>query len=388
MSVAVTLIHGTWGRKSAWTKESSKLSDALRKGISNQLFLRRFEWSGGNSPSARSRAAQELRQNLLRGITEYPNSKHFIIAHSHGGNVALYALRDSDLLASISGLVCLSTPFLNAQKRDLGPYVLDSFFFLAFLMIFGILSYLSVYWNIPGKLFAAMMVAFCLVAIVLIGIWESVSEKIITIFETPSVPSQKLLIVRMSADEASSALATSQFVGWSLGRLWSYISNLSGTMRTLMGRVVTFVLRPTWTSRVLRFGFAAAALVSSFATIINEDSAIPLFAKILGIITIVILFLFTGLILAVVFSSVLSAILLLMIVLPVSIATLPFGPALVLSGLFVEITAEPVPTGDSYQVHSFTSLSGTTLSHTQSYDDERSVALIVDWINQVNRGAL
>jgi hypothetical protein len=209
MSVAVTLVHGTWGRKSAWTKESSKISEALCKGISDQVFLRRFEWSGGNSPSARSRAARELRQNLVRGITEYPHSKHFIIAHSHGGNVALYALRDSNLLASISGLVCLSTPFFNAQKRSLGPHVLDSFFLLAFLTIFGILSYVSVYWNISGKLFAGLMVTFCLLAFVLafvlIAMWQSISERILGIFEIPSVPAQKILIVRMSADEASSA---------------------------------------------------------------------------------------------------------------------------------------------------------------------------------------
>ena len=65
------------------------------------------------------KAAVKLRADLYQAIHDYPSSKHVIIAHSHGGNVALYALKDAELRSRVSGLVTLATPFLFVESRRL-----------------------------------------------------------------------------------------------------------------------------------------------------------------------------------------------------------------------------------------------------------------------------
>lgn len=40
-------------------------------------------------------------------------------AHSHGGNIALYALRNRDVAAAVAGLVTLATPFIVITARPL-----------------------------------------------------------------------------------------------------------------------------------------------------------------------------------------------------------------------------------------------------------------------------
>jgi hypothetical protein len=62
-------------------------------------------------------AGVRLRASLWDAISEYPNARHVIIAHSHGGNVALYALKDHELRSRIAGVVALATPFLSTQLR-------------------------------------------------------------------------------------------------------------------------------------------------------------------------------------------------------------------------------------------------------------------------------
>jgi hypothetical protein len=81
-------------------------------------------------------------------------------------------------------------------------------------------------------------------------------------------------------------------------------------------------------------------------------------------------------------SQLLALFLLVLIVLPISIAIVPFGPELVLTSFFVEIKVEPIPAGTSYELHSFVSHTDGSLSHTPSYDDDRVLNLIADWINR------
>jgi hypothetical protein len=52
-------------------------------------------------------------------VREYPNAHHFVVAHSHGGNVAMYALADESLASRVSGVVCLGTPFFACKPRNL-----------------------------------------------------------------------------------------------------------------------------------------------------------------------------------------------------------------------------------------------------------------------------
>jgi pimeloyl-ACP methyl ester carboxylesterase len=119
----VTIVHGTWARKASWTDESSSLCRGLRDAFPpSSVVFKPFHWSGRNSFSARKKATNGLVTHMKQLIQTWPNARHYIIAHSHGGNIALHALRDNEVNRKVTGIVCLATPFLHARPRDLGPY--------------------------------------------------------------------------------------------------------------------------------------------------------------------------------------------------------------------------------------------------------------------------
>ena len=89
---------------------------------------------------ARHRATTELRDFLRSQLAEYPpeeGARHFVIAHSHGGNIALYALRDPELAHRLSGVACFATPFLYVRRRPYNPIYLIFVFGAAMALAVG-----------------------------------------------------------------------------------------------------------------------------------------------------------------------------------------------------------------------------------------------------------
>ncbi len=109
----VTLVHGTWATHAAWTQEDSRLWRALK---SKGYRVERVSWSGWNRYTARARGSVALGDHLDR----HQDFDHVVVAHSHGGNVAVRAL-DGDVRA-IKGVICLNTPFFNVLRRDAGIF--------------------------------------------------------------------------------------------------------------------------------------------------------------------------------------------------------------------------------------------------------------------------
>lgn len=105
----VTLLHGTWARNAPWTQTGSPLRTCLEQA---GYRVEVANWGAGISFAERSDGAFLLRRHLL----EHPEYEHVVIAHSHGGNVALRAIDGDDTL--IKGLICLNTPFLSVLGRN------------------------------------------------------------------------------------------------------------------------------------------------------------------------------------------------------------------------------------------------------------------------------
>lgn len=119
----ILLVHGTFASNSEWTfPEKSEVVASLKSkyGLNNVEYSR-FQWSGENNQRAREDASSALSERLASELKEHP--RHiFIIAHSHGGNVALSAwqhLTKHD--KRFVRLVTLSTPFID-YVQDLGFY--------------------------------------------------------------------------------------------------------------------------------------------------------------------------------------------------------------------------------------------------------------------------
>jgi hypothetical protein len=150
--VVVTLVHGTvlfarWPRvlrlvnavtqlwpggsgEPAWHTKDSTFSKRLLASLGPHARTEPFCWSGGNTVWDRIYAAGadgdfgklaanmvSLRKHIATIAAEPSGPAQVLVAHSHGGNVCLYALRDESTERAVDGLVCLSTPFVHARER-------------------------------------------------------------------------------------------------------------------------------------------------------------------------------------------------------------------------------------------------------------------------------
>ena len=81
-----------------------------------------FRWSGGNSVGARKEAASELAKMINDPNYVYKDGEKLnIVAHSHGGNIAILASRETD--RKIDNLVTLGTPNRTVYQPSEGKIV-------------------------------------------------------------------------------------------------------------------------------------------------------------------------------------------------------------------------------------------------------------------------
>jgi pimeloyl-ACP methyl ester carboxylesterase len=116
--VHIFLIHGTFASNAEWTNEGSDLRSAIRGKLpGHEIIFHVFKWSGKNSHRKRLEAGAALAEEIQGLPNNDENTNIFLIAHSHGGNVGLYALDQLNSVA-VKGLVCLATPFFHVSEFD------------------------------------------------------------------------------------------------------------------------------------------------------------------------------------------------------------------------------------------------------------------------------
>ncbi len=142
--VLVYLVHGTFAPDASFQNEQGSLLIAALRKVLEPVYSVRFEqhdWGGllfgrelrlmrrfNNSHGARILASRRLADKVAAEAEadgtdpKRPAPKVFLVGHSHGGNVALYAskvLESREKGAVLAGVACLSTPFLRlAQDVD------------------------------------------------------------------------------------------------------------------------------------------------------------------------------------------------------------------------------------------------------------------------------
>ena len=182
-------MHGTWAApqpdKALWYQPSdsasatdqfvSKLDAALRKRGSPARCWAHctdgtsfFHWNGENSWIARTHAAAALADYVAR--LQNDNWICHIVAHSHGGNVALDALQQittpAEIHKSCGKLVTVGTPFLDTTS----PIAKSAYRLRRFLNIMQVMvaifcaffvgaAYLSLFWINTKAIFEEFMFA-------------------------------------------------------------------------------------------------------------------------------------------------------------------------------------------------------------------------------------
>src|SRR6266571_3231628 len=114
------------------------LRKTIGDAVGGAVEFAQFNWTGKNKHSDRVSAGQQLELLLRERLAALPGSKHFLVCHSHGGNVGLMALRDPYIQERIAGVVCLNTPFVHAYRRSLATTVFlpAGLIFLAAIVMF------------------------------------------------------------------------------------------------------------------------------------------------------------------------------------------------------------------------------------------------------------
>lgn len=135
------LVHGTFAKADGWPAENSRFRRELAAALGGlDVEMHAFAWSGwfgtrlNNGHRYRLAAGRQLAELLSQ-----PSARcQIVVAHSHGGNVARYALRDDEARAKVAGLVCMGTPFLRVERRDLDTSLKEAglFAFCAFALTF------------------------------------------------------------------------------------------------------------------------------------------------------------------------------------------------------------------------------------------------------------
>lgn len=134
----ITLVPGTWGRglcprlrrrgKLRWWEEGSPFLMRLCVQLGDlPTTVTPLLWTCANSIDARDKAAHALAEHLAAERAAHPRATQLIIAHSHGGNIALRAvtqLRGDDASSGADRtmplVVMLATPFVEVHPADRG----------------------------------------------------------------------------------------------------------------------------------------------------------------------------------------------------------------------------------------------------------------------------
>jgi hypothetical protein len=238
-SVVIHLVHGTWPRgllrqvlpsfvfparkERYWFEPGSAFTTSLEQHLApGTVRFRSFSWSGRNSQLSREKAALELQRYLRAALAESPGAAHYLVGHSHGGNVALLAVSDrkARFAEELRGVVCLATPFLTflpirgsavEEVVRLLPLVLPLVALIATLAV-GLAS------GSFEALTVARGIAFAMFLAPTVLAWLSyrrreVAKRYLALRKRSSPRSERLVaVLRSPGDEATLALALPQLV--------------------------------------------------------------------------------------------------------------------------------------------------------------------------------
>jgi pimeloyl-ACP methyl ester carboxylesterase len=245
----VTLVHGTFARHAPWMRDEGDLCKELNEELPN-VRISRFCWSGANTHTARLEAGEHLAIHLRRLMDEMPDAKHFVAAHSHGGNVALYAMKDTvngeaEMLGDrLAGIVTLATPFLAVRERPLPKIIHSSVVFTvvsAYVMLLFALTSSGRDWSNMVLLATLLGVWVALTAISAqmyrggrfqfmrllrlsllkrdLKDRDAMLDAEVERLQPENTNLDKLLVVRPLGDEASMGLVVSQFFAYVQNRV-------------------------------------------------------------------------------------------------------------------------------------------------------------------------
>lgn len=348
-----TLVHGTrllgtWLPAPTWNDPDGAFADGLRERFAPGASVRvhSFEWPGWNRTETRNQAATCLRSQLEGQRDPDADERHFVIAHSHGGNVALRAV-SGDGAPEVEGVICLATPFLWARPRSLDWGRDDIGIGMAVALFFLVTAVLAAWF--PAAVASVVALPTLAGALLLWARWDETVNRLEPRLLPPSFDPARVLILRAPGDEASLVLAFFQAVSWVSVRIFAGVMQGYDRFVAVVERVSE---RKGWllVAAVLAFGGMFASL---------EAGAFTTSAGVTGINVAFVFFLLTlvssfylilplvGVFIVTKPAYVVATALLWPILAGMSILLwLPFGRTIAAANAFLDVCAESTPPGE------------------------------------------
>jgi hypothetical protein len=246
--VIIHAVHGTWPyglwaallrrrpkqiKDPLWFMGQSSFQKEVANLLSRSVQWVSFEWDGKNSFASREEAAKKLHGHLREWSEREPEAEQIIIAHSHGGSVAVETGRmlDAEPRSAIrlTKVIALASPFAQRRVSDrdddqlAAKYLALKFGWLPIVLFFGMLWAAKITVGDPIP-YLTLPLVFLFYAVVFsaVAILAAICFRIgLLRFRPPSLPlwssrasrqSWSLYAIRAPQDEASIAITASQFI--------------------------------------------------------------------------------------------------------------------------------------------------------------------------------
>jgi hypothetical protein len=334
---------------------------------------------------------ERLLLRLAAVTNTHPLARHFVVAHSHGGNIALYALNDAQLARKIQGVVCLSTPFMNVRERNLGGIRRSSLLAAVFVGP----MYLSG-WLLDQRFPSHQDLNRAIAIAIGLGIglplaWKtaSLTDRLSGSLKLAALTSDRLLIVRAAGDEASAALSALQLASWLATQCWIWPARFVGAVRSTVRE---------WSDRSAAHWKGALALVIAGALLalgsgsLSANHALAAFClRVGGVLfacgSAVILIVWLGYgagLYGYVFNFVLSGVALFPLLAILAVLVIPFGWELAIACTRLDVTVEATPPG-TWVVHQLSpfndrSVNDLGMSHAATHERPDAIHVVRSWV--------
>jgi len=114
--VDLYFVHGTWTDGEGFSDESSEFFKVLSKTLGEDLQVHRFPWSGGNSVTAREAASIDFAKAIQSRAEVEPDRVRIVLCHSHGGSVVMGALARAPAKMPFDALITIGTPYIYVNR--------------------------------------------------------------------------------------------------------------------------------------------------------------------------------------------------------------------------------------------------------------------------------
>lgn len=372
------LVHGTFARNAAWTKEDSILRLKLENHFGKEnITFDAFQWPGNNQFMLRRRESKRLSNRIKKLLSKY-NENLILLCHSHGGNIAVDAIKNNSTDNDRINIVLFNTPYIYFLQRDGGraisSFLLSILVFSSLLTIYSLIEAFDSGWDrllqsstsiallfFSGIIFSIFLALF-LFRKKIRSIGEGWSKRAEKFTRSSKIANARLLSINTAGDEVFNFFNLLETIA---GLPYIFLNKKVLGIITLVSSAFFIYYIVSICSKNLQNEF----LFNEFCRIGNPSETLQYFVRILLILSLVY-------VVFILFLSVLSIFLNGILCLFLGINPI-VGP---IALFFHRIGVSMLQASAIHQEFKDAGVSGAAINHSVAYSDAATIDYIIKWM--------